>query len=76
MVAGVKVPGLGVGFCLLSDFREQSFCGPCGPCFFANIDKISSVVSKKCSRIIKHLNQNKQYPQISVLAKQKNHHTP
>ena len=27
------MPGIGGGFRILSDFRELSFCGPCGPCF-------------------------------------------
>ncbi len=35
MIAGVKMPGIGArSFCILSDFREQNFCGPCGPCFW------------------------------------------
>ncbi len=32
MVAGVKMPGIGV-FLISSDFRELSFCAPCGHCF-------------------------------------------
>ncbi len=30
MVAGMKMPGIG-GFRILSDFKELSFFGPCGP---------------------------------------------
>ena len=29
MVVGGKMPGIGVGF----EFRDLSFCGPCGPCY-------------------------------------------
>ncbi len=29
MVVGVKMPGIGEGFLILSDFGELSFCGPC-----------------------------------------------
>ncbi len=29
IVAGVKMPGIGGEFWILSDFRELSFCGPC-----------------------------------------------
>ncbi len=34
MVGGIIMLGNGVtGFLILSDFRELSFCGPCGPCY-------------------------------------------
>ncbi len=33
MVSGVKLPGIGGEFKILSDFRELSFCGPFGSCF-------------------------------------------
>ncbi len=33
MVAGVKMPSINGRFLNLSDFRELSFCGPCGPYF-------------------------------------------
>ncbi len=33
MVAGVKIPGIGEGFWILSDFRKLSFSGSRGPCF-------------------------------------------
>ncbi len=29
MVAGVKMPGIGGEFYMISDFKELSFCGPC-----------------------------------------------
>ncbi len=28
------MPGIGVVFRILINFRELSFCGPYGPCFF------------------------------------------
>ena len=31
IVVGVKMPGIGGGFVIVSDLRELSFCGPCGP---------------------------------------------
>ena len=37
MVAGVNMPGIGVGFWILNDFRELSFSGACGPCFYLNL---------------------------------------
>ncbi len=33
IVAVVKTPVSIRGYRILSDFRELSFCGPCGPCF-------------------------------------------
>ena len=30
---GCRRTGIGGGFWILSDFRELSFCGPCGTCF-------------------------------------------
>ena len=29
----IENPGIGVGYWILSDFRELGFCGPFGPCF-------------------------------------------
>ena len=37
MVAGVKMSVIGEGIGLLSDFRELSFCGPCGPFFISSV---------------------------------------
>ena len=36
MVVGVKMPGIGEGFCILSDFQELNLCGPCRPCLYKN----------------------------------------
>ena len=33
MVVEGKMPGIGEEFLILSDIRELSTCGPCGPCF-------------------------------------------
>ncbi len=33
----VKTQGIGEGFWILSDFRERSFYGPCGPSFIQNL---------------------------------------
>ena len=46
MVAGANVPGIGVGFLILSDFRELRFFGHCGlfftmPC---NVKKVVVLV--------------------------------
>ncbi len=45
MVAGMKMPGIGARvFCILSDFRELSFCGPCGPCYIKkNLDIVDFI---------------------------------
>ena len=38
MFRGFKMAGISEGFGILSDFRELSFCGPCGLwCFFSRI---------------------------------------
>ena len=48
MVAGVKLPGIGGLFKILSAFREPSFCGPCGPCTSYNLKRtIDKQVTKQ-----------------------------
>ena len=49
MAAGARIPGIGGGFWILSDFRELSFFGYCGPCFSCpfNIEFMKYAL-KKC----------------------------
>ncbi len=41
MVTGLKMTGIGGGFRILSDLRELSLGGPCGPCFLCTFMLIS-----------------------------------
>ncbi len=45
MIVGVKIPGIGGGFSILSDFGELSLCGPygcCHPCFPIHVVPVAS----------------------------------
>ena len=50
MVAGVKMPDIGRGFSISSDFRELSLCGPYG-LFFRKI-KLVFLYSDSCMYVL------------------------
>ena len=54
---------IGSGFWVLSDFKELSFCGPCGPCFvmiYLNRG-FTILVFSKCPNVYKVLKKNFSY---------------
>ena len=60
MVAGVKLPGIGSGFRILIDFRELSFCGPCG------LGQFNQSSCKKSFKTIHHYPQTPNLREIST----------
>ncbi len=51
MAAEVKIPCIGEEFLILSDLRELSTCGPCGPCFVYQYELVNHLTAlvNECS---------------------------